>query len=65
MALRLPEHSHCKHCGDPIPFGEEFCNEGCRNAFYESEKAEKRKDNLFFAGVAASVVLIIALAYLF
>lgn len=64
MALRLPEHSHCKYCGDPIPFGKDYCNEICENALHESEKAEKRKDNLFFIGAAASVVIIIGLAYI-
>ena len=28
--IRLPEHSHCQYCGDPIPFGEEYCDENCR-----------------------------------
>ena len=41
--LRLPEHSHCKFCGDPIPFGQEFCDEECRAAEIAREKAEKRR----------------------
>lgn len=65
MALRLPEHSHCKYCGDPVKFGDEYCNEGCRSAYNIRESDSKRKDNLFYIGAGLSVIVIIALAWLF
>ncbi len=65
MALKLPEHSHCRYCGDPISYGKEFCNDVCKEAFHNEEKNEKRRDNLFFIGAAASVFVIIVLAYIF
>ena len=37
----MPEHSHCKFCGDPIPFGEEYCDEECRKNEAAREAAEK------------------------
>ena len=43
-SLRLPEHLHCKYCGDPIPFGEEYCNEECKQGHQAEVAAEKRKD---------------------
>ena len=63
-AFRLPEHSHCKHCGDPIPFGEEYCGEGCREAEAEIERAEKKKDALFYAFSIITVAVILAAGYL-
>ena len=58
--LRLPEHSHCKFCGDPIPFGQEFCDEECRAAEIAREKAEKRKEYLFWGSAAIVCVIVVA-----
>ena len=54
--IRLPEHSHCAYCGDPIPFGEEYCNEECRKNEAERVAKEKRKDYIFY-GIAAATIL--------
>lgn len=62
--VRLPEHSHCKYCGDPIPFGEDYCGEGCRDADIQREKAEKKKDVMFYALSAVTVAVILAAGYL-
>ena len=62
MVLRLPEHSHCKYCGDPVSFGKEYCNEECERSFYRREADDKRKDNMFYIGAALSVIVIIAVA---
>jgi predicted nucleic acid-binding Zn ribbon protein len=64
MVLRLPEHSHCKYCGDPVPFGNEYCNEECERSFYKREAGDKRKDNMFYIGAAISVIVIIAVAWI-
>jgi len=56
--VRLPEHSHCGYCGDPIPYGEEYCCDDCR----ENEKArvahEKKRDYMFFGIAAATIVIL-------
>lgn len=56
----LPEHSHCDYCGDPIPFGERFCDDDCKELFIAQEKEEKRKDWFFYGCIAASLVAILA-----
>jgi predicted nucleic acid-binding Zn ribbon protein len=56
--IRLPDHSHCAYCGDPIPFGEEYCNEECRNNERIRVAKEKRKDYIFY-GVAVATILIL------
>ena len=55
-SLRLPEHSHCKYCGDPIPFGEEYCNEECKQGHQAEVATEKRKDYIFIA-VSACIII--------
>ena len=50
----MPEHSHCKFCGDPVPFGEEYC-----------EAAEKRRDMLFYVSAGVAVVVILAIGLIF
>lgn len=65
MVLRLPEHSHCKYCGDPIGFGKEYCDEGCESSYHRREAETKRKDNLFYIGAGLSVVVICVLAWIF
>jgi len=54
--IRLPEHSHCAFCGDPIPFGEEYCNDECRQNEMKRKAQEKKKDYIFF-GIAAATIL--------
>ncbi len=56
--IRLPEHSHCAFCGDPIPFGEEFCDEECRQKQKKKVAADKKRDYIFYA-VAAGTILIL------
>ena len=60
----MPEHSHCKYCGDPVPFGQEYCDEECRRAETERVAAEKRKENLFWLTAVVAVIVVIAAGYL-
>jgi len=57
--VKLPEHSHCLSCGDPVPFGESFCNDECKIALEKSTAAEKRKDLRFYALIAGSLIIIV------
>ena len=63
MTLRLPEHDHCKFCGDPVPFEQAYCSEEC----YYNEEArvskEKRNNYLFVAAAAASIAVILLIGY--
>lgn len=35
----------CKHCGDPVPLGRDFCNSMCY-VFHRIEKLEKKTEDL-------------------
>lgn len=56
----VPNHSHCEYCGDPIRFGEKYCDEGCRELAEASEHAEKMKDLKFYGFIVVSLVAIFA-----
>ena len=55
----LPNHSHCKYCGNPIAYGEEYCDDDCRELFKAEESVERKKDILFYGLIAASLVAIL------
>ena len=59
--LRLPEHPHCIYCGDPVPFGEEYCNDECRRNEELRQKAERRKEHRFWGSAGVVIVIVIAL----
>jgi predicted nucleic acid-binding Zn ribbon protein len=56
--IRLPDHSHCIYCGDPIPFGEEYCDEECRQKEQARVAAEKKRDYIFYAIAAGTILLL-------
>ena len=56
----LPNHSHCKYCGNPIAYGEEYCDDNCRELFKAEESVERKKDILFYGAIAVSLVAILA-----
>lgn len=62
--VRLPEHSHCKFCGDPIPFGEEYCDEECRKAEIARAAAEKHKERMFYYSAGAIIVILVVVRIL-
>ena len=57
-SIRLPEHSHCIYCGDPIPFGEEYCDEECRQKEKERVAADKKRDYIFYRVAAGTILLL-------
>ncbi len=59
--LKLPEHSHCKFCGDPVPFGQDYCDEECRAGHIARERAEKRKEYMFWGSAGVIIVVVIAI----
>ena len=62
MSIRLPEHDHCKFCGDPVPFDQAYCSEDC----YWKDQArigkEKRNNMIFVLLTAICVSAIIAVS---
>ena len=58
--VALPNHSHCKYCGNPTPYGEEYCDEDCKALYKAEESVERRKDIIFYAAIAISLVAILA-----
>lgn len=61
--IRLPEHSHCIFCGDPIPFGEEYCDDECRKAEADRVAKENRRNYIFW-GAAGIVIIAVFIAKL-
>lgn len=61
---RLPEHSHCRFCGDPIPFGDEYCDDECRKGYADREAADKRRDMMFYVTAAVAIVALVAIRFL-
>ena len=55
----LPEHSHCRYCGNPVGYGEEFCDDDCRALCKAEESVERRKDIIFYGAIAVSLVAIL------
>jgi predicted nucleic acid-binding Zn ribbon protein len=60
MSLRLPEHDHCKFCGDPVPFEQAYCSEECYYNEQARVKKEKTNNYIFVAVTAASIIAITA-----
>ena len=55
----LPNHSHCKYCGNPTPYGEDYCDDDCKALCKAEESMEKRKDIIFYAAIAISLLTIL------
>jgi predicted nucleic acid-binding Zn ribbon protein len=63
MSLRLPEHDHCKFCGDPVPFEQAYCSEECYHKERARVKKEKRDFTLFVIAGAVSITAIMAVGF--
>ncbi|MDI9378381.1 hypothetical protein SDC9_109598 [bioreactor metagenome] len=57
---RLDDHSHCLYCGDPIPYGREYCDDECLVLRDYDERTERKKDRRFYILVAVSLVAVLA-----
>jgi predicted nucleic acid-binding Zn ribbon protein len=60
----LPDHTHCIMCDEPIPVGEEYCSDKCKDEYQSKVKKEARRMNYFYIAAIAIVVLI-SLAFYF
>lgn len=59
MALKLPDHSHCLNCGDPLQYGKTYCDSRCEEQHAADTKRTNVKDFAFYAGVAVILVVIV------
>jgi len=64
MQTRLPEHDHCKFCGDPVPFDRAYCTEDCYWKDQARMKKKKKNNLLFILLTGASVLAIMAVSVL-
>ena len=60
----LPDHTHCILCDEPIPVGEEYCSDKCKDEYTSKVKKEARRMNYFYIA-AIAIVLLISLAVYF
>ncbi len=63
-AVKLPEHSHCANCGDPIPFGTDYCSEKCMQEHAVKKRRTAIRDFAFYATIAVALCLL-AYAFIF
>ncbi len=63
--MALPEHSHCKFCGDPVSFDDDYCSEECGILFTNKAKKESKRTNMFFVLALTAVVVLSVIIYLF
>ena len=62
MPERLPPHTHCINCNDPIPEGKQFCSEQCEKEFKALAKKDSRRSTYFIIIIG---IIIVAVALLF
>ncbi|MDR3282664.1 MAG: DUF2116 family Zn-ribbon domain-containing protein [Candidatus Methanoplasma sp.] len=53
----LPEHDHCKFCGDAVPFDQAYCSEKCYWEDQAGLRAKKKNNVLFAVFTVASVAV--------
>jgi predicted nucleic acid-binding Zn ribbon protein len=51
-------------CDEPIPVGEEFCSDKCKDDYQSKVKKEARRMNYFYVAAIAIVVLISVAIYI-
>jgi predicted nucleic acid-binding Zn ribbon protein len=51
-------------CDDPVPVGEEFCSDKCKDEYRSKVKKEARRMNYFYIAAIAIVVLISLAVYI-
>ncbi|MDR0887583.1 MAG: DUF2116 family Zn-ribbon domain-containing protein [Candidatus Methanoplasma sp.] len=64
MPANLPEHDHCRFCGDPVPFDMLYCKMECYHAYQAQLKQERNKNILFVVLSVVSVIVIGAVGVL-
>ncbi len=59
--VALPNHSHCRYCGNPTPYGENYCDDDCKALFKAEESIERRKDIIFYGSIGVALIAVITI----
>lgn len=65
MDPSLPDHDHCRYCGDAVPFDQAYCCEECYYADQKRIRSEKMRDVAMAAVAIIGVVVVLALGFIF
>ncbi|MCQ2069818.1 MAG: DUF2116 family Zn-ribbon domain-containing protein [archaeon] len=65
MSLNMPEHDHCRWCGDAIPFDMAYCSMDCYEKDQARIKKEKNLDRAITSLAAVGVIAILAIGLIF
>jgi len=65
MEPGLPDHDHCRYCGDPVPFEQAYCCEECYYKDQARRRKERLRDVLLAVVAVGGAALILILGYLF
>jgi predicted nucleic acid-binding Zn ribbon protein len=65
MDPMLPDHDHCRYCGDAVPFEQAYCCEECYYADQKRIRSGRIKDITMAAVAVAGIVVVLVLGYLF
>jgi len=60
----LPEHDHCRWCGNAVPFDQAYC---CEECYYKDQariKKEKLKETSWTVIAVAGIAAILVVGYL-
>ncbi len=63
MPERLPPHSHCVQCDNPVAEGELYCSDECRQATKDIEKKSTRRSWIFIIIVIAALIVLAVVTY--
>ena len=61
----LPDHDHCRYCGDAVPFEQAYCSEECYYADQKRIRDERLRDVAIGAVAVVGAVVILVLGYVF
>lgn len=65
MSPELPDHDHCRFCGDAVPFEQAYCCEDCYYADQKRIRSERLRDAAVAGIAVAGAVVILVLGYIF
>jgi predicted nucleic acid-binding Zn ribbon protein len=63
MPERLPPHSHCIQCDNPIQEGQDYCSDECRQARKVEREKSNRRQWIFVIIVIAALIVLGVLTY--
>jgi predicted nucleic acid-binding Zn ribbon protein len=63
MTVRLPPHSHCLECDDPVEEGVEYCSDECRERSAIKKKRSGSRMKLFYVIAGAALILFWIVAF--